>query len=103
MIATGRQIAAARALLGWSQDELADASGLHVNSIAYWERHVAIPTYRAPVACERIAGALRDAGVETFLNPAPGVRFAEPADVLKNKRRGQTTERAGAILGRVSV
>ena len=28
MIATGRQIAAARALLGWSQKDLADASGL---------------------------------------------------------------------------
>ncbi|MBS0270091.1 MAG: helix-turn-helix domain-containing protein [Proteobacteria bacterium] len=97
-MATGRQIAAARALLGWSQDELADASGLHVNSIAYWERHAAIPTYRAPLACERIGDALREAGVETFLNPAPGVRFAEPTARLRHKRRGQMDETAGAIL-----
>lgn len=76
MISTGRQIAAARALLGWSQGELAQAAGLHVNAVAYWERHGAIPTYRTPVGCERIRDALRDAGVETFLEPAPGVRLA---------------------------
>ena len=50
MIATGRQIAAARALLGWSQDKLAEESKLHPNSIAYWERHDEIETgeWRAP-------------------------------------------------------
>jgi transcriptional regulator with XRE-family HTH domain len=77
MIATGRQIAAARALLGWSQDKLAEASKLHPNSIGYWEAHDEIETgkWRVPVAIERIRAALLNAGVETFLNPSPGVRI----------------------------
>ena len=77
MIATGRQIAAARALLGWSQDKLAEESKLHPNSIAYWERHDEIETgeWRAPIACERIRAALLNAGVETFLTPSAGVRL----------------------------
>ncbi|MBS0251605.1 MAG: helix-turn-helix transcriptional regulator [Proteobacteria bacterium] len=78
MITTGRQIAAARALLGWSQDELADAAAMHVNSVAYWERHSSIPTdhYKAPIACRRIREALFKAGVETFVDPSPGVRLS---------------------------
>lgn len=79
MITTGRQIAAARALLGWSQDELADAAAMHVNSVAYWERRGVIATdyYKAPVACRQIRQALLKAGVETFMDPSPGVRLLQ--------------------------
>jgi len=89
MITTGRQIAAARALLGWSQDELADAAAMHVNSVAYWERHAIIATeyYKVPVACRRIRKALFTAGVETFVDPSPGVRMVE---------RGQKCHYAGS-------
>jgi len=37
MIEAGNQIRAARALVGWSQDELATAAGLHTNSVKHWE------------------------------------------------------------------
>jgi hypothetical protein len=43
MISSGQQIAAARVLLGWTQQELADASKLHRRSIQYWEREERIP------------------------------------------------------------
>ena len=77
MISTGRQIAAARALLGWSQRDLADASNLHANAVAYWEARDDIPHsgYCVPVACQRIQQALLDAGLFMFIKPAPGVRF----------------------------
>jgi len=77
MIATGAQIAAGRALLRWTRSDLAKAAGLHKNSIAYWEKRDAIETgqYRSPIACRRIAAALNQAGVEIFVDPAPGVRF----------------------------
>jgi hypothetical protein len=76
-ICTGRQIAAARALLGWSQRDLARASGLHVNAVAYWEAHPTIPHAGSstPVACQRMGQALRDAGVVTFIKPTAGVRL----------------------------
>lgn len=35
----GRELKAARALLGWSQTQLAEAAGLHPKSVAYWEQH----------------------------------------------------------------
>ena len=78
MISTGRQIAAARALLGWSQGALAKAAGLHHNSIAYWEARADIPCsspYRTPVACRRMSAAFLEAGVETFQTPSAGVRL----------------------------
>ena len=77
MIAAGAQISAARALLGWTRSDLAKAAGLHKNSVAYWEKHDAISTgrYRAPIACRRMMEALNRAGVETFVDPSPGVRF----------------------------
>ena len=35
---TGRQLTAARALAGITQEQLAERAGLHVNSIRYMER-----------------------------------------------------------------
>lgn len=34
----GRQIRAARSLMGWEQADLAAHAGLHPQSVAYWER-----------------------------------------------------------------
>jgi hypothetical protein len=77
MISTGRQIAAARALLGWTQRDLADAAGLHVNAVSYWEAHEEIPHkgYSVPVACRRMQQALLNAGVMAFIKPTAGVRI----------------------------
>lgn len=78
MIHSGRQIAAARVLLGWTQQDLADASHLHRRSIQYWEREEAIPhgRHREPIAVRQIRKALFDAGVEVITRPTVGVRLA---------------------------
>jgi hypothetical protein len=88
MISTGRQIAAARALLGWSQRDLAQASNLHVNAVAYWEAHPTIPHvgYSTPVACQRMGQALRDAGVLTFTKPTAGVRLVSNPQFPRSTR-----------------
>jgi hypothetical protein len=86
MISSGQQIAAARVLLGWTQQELADASKLHRRSIQYWEREERIPFggYREPVGVRRIRDALTSAGVEVFVRPSVGVRLS-----IKAKRRAK--------------
>jgi transcriptional regulator with XRE-family HTH domain len=61
MFTTGRQIKAARALLGWRRDELAKAAKLHINSIAYWEAKEEIPD--EPVGVQMISAALGRYGV----------------------------------------
>ena len=77
-IVIGAQIRAARSLLGWSQDELASAAGLHLNAIVYWEQKPVIPSARhEPHACRKIAQALRCAGVEFIGHAKPGVRLVE--------------------------
>jgi len=40
---TGKQIKAARALLGVSQVQLARRAGVHANSVKYWEARDAVP------------------------------------------------------------
>jgi len=76
-IVKGAQIRAARALLGWTRQQLAEAAGLHRNAVGYWETEDDIPsgTYAEPVGCRRIREALRKAGVEFLTRPAPGVRL----------------------------
>lgn len=60
MIETGKQIRAARALVGWSQDALAMAAGLHCNSVKHWEGRKAI---NGGHAVEAIRGTLEGQGV----------------------------------------
>lgn len=82
----GAQIKAARALLGWRRVDLAAASGLHRNAVAYWEGRQRMPR-REPFACQKMRAALLSAGVVTVSTPAPGVcllsagprRTAEPS------------------------
>lgn len=78
-VITGRQIAAARALVGWSQVRLAQEAALHVNAVRYWEAHEQIPHQqeRLTFACQRIERALLDAGVCFTNSPTAGVRFVE--------------------------
>ncbi|HET8636963.1 MAG TPA: hypothetical protein VFL96_08940 [Acidobacteriaceae bacterium] len=60
---TGEQMRQARALLGWSSDELAKAAGVGVATIWRAEaRRGAVKMLRATAAA--VEQALRDAGVE---------------------------------------
>jgi len=60
MIETGSQIKAGRALLGWSQDALAKAAGLHCNSVKHWEGRKVIG---GGAAVDAIRKALEGQGV----------------------------------------
>lgn len=75
---TPAQVRAARALLRWSQTELAARSGVHVNPIKAFESERSAPIWTTLNKLER---ALKKAGVE-FIDgdesKGPGVRFREP-------------------------
>jgi predicted transcriptional regulator len=74
---TSRQIRAARALLGWSQQQLADKAIVSVNALARLERGEVDPRMSTIAAVHK---ALTDAGVE-FLSAdvkGEGVRLADP-------------------------
>ena len=73
---TGKQIRAARTLLGWRRSDLAAAAGLHVNAVAYWEKHDTLPA--SEVGCVRIKRALFDAGVMAINSPTIGVCMVRP-------------------------
>jgi transcriptional regulator with XRE-family HTH domain len=68
----GRQLAAARALAGITQEQLAERAGLHVNSIRYMERQPRITTGHSS---ERAAEALANEGVIFFTLPTCGIRL----------------------------
>lgn len=69
---TGRQLAAARALAGITQEQLAGRAGLHVNSVRYMERQPKITTGHSS---ELVTEALADIGVVFFNLPTCGVRM----------------------------
>ncbi len=80
------QIRAARGLLGWTQDRLATAAGLPVESVKRMEEPDGAQR-SAPQELAAAAHALRMAGVEFINGGAPGVRlkpkagFVAPGDL----------------------
>ena len=78
------QIRAARALLGWNQQELADQAGIGSATIKRLESKPGLLSGSAETAW-RIQGALEKAGI-IFIDAddtnGPGVRLAKP---IKNK------------------
>ncbi len=75
-MATPRQIRAARALLGWSQQQLADRAVVSVNSVGRIENAIEEAELERHAASHfRVMRALRAAGIE-FLTRGEGVRFA---------------------------
>jgi transcriptional regulator with XRE-family HTH domain len=71
MTITGAQVKAARQLLGWSQEDLADEAGLSTTAIAIFEADDGPPSVQTP---HMIRLALEDAGVE-FVEGEPGVKL----------------------------
>ena len=70
---------AARALLNWSQEQLAEASHLGLSTIRDFERGRRVPSHNNLAGIER---ALRDAGIEFIPQNGggSGVRFRERED-----------------------
>ena len=75
---TPAQLRAARSLIEWTRDDLAEASGVFVNTIRNFERGVSDPKQSTLLAWRR---AFSKAGVE-FIDgddtKGPGVRLREP-------------------------
>lgn len=61
---TGNQLQAARALLGWSQEQLARASGTHPNTILGMERHQDATLTNSVRIISKVQEALEGAGIE---------------------------------------
>ena len=77
LMITPRQVRAARALLGWSQQQLADAAIVSLNAVARLERGEADSRSSTLTAVEK---ALTQAGIE-FLSGGgrgEGVRLVDP-------------------------
>jgi transcriptional regulator with XRE-family HTH domain len=76
---TGSQIRAARALLGWTSQHLAEQSGINYATISRAEQFEGVPSVRAPTLAA-IQSALERGGI-LFLSDAdtrsggPGVRL----------------------------
>ena len=73
---TSEQIRAARALIKWSADDLAKASGVGVATIRRFESAPGIPSGQLRVL-EMVRIALQNAGIEFIGSPddRPGVRL----------------------------
>ena len=104
-IVIGAQIRAARSLLGWSQDELARAAGLHSNAVVYWEQKPVIPSGRhEPHACRKIAQALHCAGVEFIGHAKPGVRLVQNTNfVMKPPTRARARHGVIAVSSHLAM
>jgi predicted transcriptional regulator len=74
MLVTGRQIAAARALIGIDQETLAAKAGLALSTIKNMEAYGTGPLQGRAETVRRIQFALEDLGVEFLDHRQPGVR-----------------------------
>jgi transcriptional regulator with XRE-family HTH domain len=72
MTISAAQCRAARALLGWSQAELADASKVATKTVADFERKARLP-YESTLA--DMQRALESAGIEFINGRKPGVKI----------------------------
>lgn len=82
----GKQVAAARVLLGWTQGHLAEAADLGEQAIARWELGQTNP-HQSTVA--RVVKVIEDAGVEFTNGGAPGVRFKPKPGATEHERAGE--------------
>lgn len=79
MVITGKHVAAARGLVGMTQGDLAEASGIARKTIIEWESGI-----RAPRAetIDRVREAFERRGVEFLNGGSPGVRLHGDRSVI---------------------
>lgn len=84
---SGKQVAAARGLLGWGQDQLAAAADVNPRTIMRWEAEQHEPR---DSTMRQVIQAIEDRGVEFLNGGAPGVRFKPKADAsAENESAGR--------------
>ncbi|GAA0560920.1 helix-turn-helix domain-containing protein [Rhizomicrobium electricum] len=83
-VITSGQIRAARALLRWSAQQLADKSGTGVATVLRLEQQEGVPTGRSHTLLD-LQKTLESAGVEFIGTPddKPGVRLVKPGKRAK--------------------
>lgn len=69
---SGKQLAAARALLGWNQGHLAEAADVALSTIVTWELEQHQPRQ---ATIDRVRLAIETRGVEFLNGGQPGVRM----------------------------
>ena len=69
------QLRAARTLVGWSRESLAEACGVTVRTLARIEADITNPRPATPATIAAIGRALESAGVEFTNGDASGVRM----------------------------
>lgn len=74
-----RQIKAARALLAWGQQHLADAAGVNVQTVKRMEG-IDGPVRGQHDTVIKIQRAMEEAGIEFLADGAPGVRLKRALD-----------------------
>ena len=82
----GKQLAAARSLLGWSQDQLAAAADVSGHTIKSWENEWHIPRQST---IDRVRKVIEDRGVEFLNGGQPGVRFKAKPGAAQNDSAGK--------------
>ncbi len=75
MLATGYQLASARALIGLEQVKLAELAGLSANTIRSMEASKAGPIAGRAANVQAVQKALEGLGIEFLNHGAPGVRL----------------------------
>lgn len=98
-VRAGSQIRAARALLGWSQRDLAEAAGLHRSSVGYREAGARIRLKRDEYAVFRTFGTLQAAGA-TFSDEPLGVALQRPESASGAFRTASTRARRARTVAR---
>ncbi|MBL9002746.1 MAG: helix-turn-helix domain-containing protein [Myxococcales bacterium] len=82
----GKQVVAARGLLGWTQGQLASAADVAIDTVVSWERgehHPRESTVR------RVVEVIEARGVEFTNGGAPGVRFKPKPEAAENESAGK--------------
>lgn len=77
MLVTGNQLKAARALIEMEQGALADAAGVHVNTIRKMEAKATGELTSGADVVRKVQMALEAAGVEFLNHGRPGVRLRD--------------------------
>lgn len=83
---SGRQVAAARSLLNWSQDHLAEAAEVNKHTIFRWESGHTTP-HQSTV--NRIIKAIEECGVEFTNGGQPGVRYKAKPRAAEHEDAGE--------------
>ena len=85
MLTTGFQLAAARALIGMDQVELAGRAGVSANTIRNMEASKANPIAGRSQNVHAVQRELEDAGVEFLNHGQPGVRLKKRQDASRSE------------------